>query len=79
MKISELEKAKFRRDNPGYRAAVAIFKTCNFCGKTHKVDWGHRDANCCTRCADVAKLKAECVADKLKMDQIELIRMAMRG
>jgi hypothetical protein len=79
MAMSNLEKARFLRDNPGYRAAVAIYRTCQFCHKGFKTDWAHRDANCCCRCADVAKLKQEVAADKAKMEQVELLKLALRG
>ena len=77
--VSELEKAKFHRDNPGYRSAAVIYRTCRKCGHSFKTDWAHQTANTCCRCVDVAKLRAEVAADKLKMEQVELIRMALRG
>jgi hypothetical protein len=77
--VSELEKAKYLRDNPGYRASVAIYRSCRLCRKSFKTDWAHQDANTCCRCVDVAKLRAEVAADKLKMEQVEIMRMALRG
>jgi hypothetical protein len=58
---------------------VCIMRTCDFCKKTFLTDYRVPYANCCLNCDAVFKLKAEVDADKKKMEQIELIRMALQG